>query len=579
MVLVFFALGLMSKPMLVTLPFILLLLDYWPLRRFRELPLSRLVVEKLPFLLLSAASCAVTFVAQSREHSVAPLERIPMDLRFENAAVSYVGYLFKLVWPTHLSVIYPFPKQIPWTLWLPAVIVLLFISWLVWRARGRKPQWLVGWYWYLGMTVPVIGLVQVGAQSMADRYTYLPLIGVAVALTFGISIPNTLPRLGRAMRIALPSLILAGCLVGTGIQLRHWRDSESLFNHALAVTGENSVAHSNLATVLFREGRMDDALPHLRKAIELDRYDTEARMKLAVVLLRKGQVDEAIELSRVAAQMRPDSAPAQYNLGNALLQKGSLEEAITQFQKALELQPDFVDADNNLGSALLRSDRAAQAIPYFQKVLETRPGDAKAQSNLAVGLMHVGKVEEALKYFRQTAELGPRNKSAHNNLAKALLQIGRQDEALVEFQRVVEIDPQDAETWGRLGMIYLGKHELGEGIKCFEQLLKVQPENVQVLNDSAWILATCPDGSVRNGAQAVEWAARASELTKGSNPAILATLAAAYAEAGRFNEAVEISRKVLELMSGARDSAKVEELQHRLEQYQAGAAYRDPALR
>jgi len=442
--LLLFALALMAKPMLVTLPFVFLLLDYWPLRRvtgdgwrvtgdkksvgkrstFNSSAFAfgygatapkrseggqlSTILEKWPFFALAAASCVVTFIAQKRGGAVAPLGGYPLSARIGNAAVAYVKYLFNSVYPVNLAVFYPLPKEIPLVQVAGAMMVLAVISWLIWRARRQRPYLLMGWLWYLGMLVPAVGLVQVGPQAMADRFTYLPLIGVFIGVVFGLGDLAKKLRLEPMVMISIAGIVLAGCLFATARQLHFWRDNETLFERTLAVTKDNPVAH--------------------------------------------------------------------YTLGNGLLQRGQVEEAMAQFQKALEIKPDYTEAHNNLGCAFLRKGQVNKAMAHFQKALE------------------------------------------------------------------------------------------------------LQPNNVEVQNNLAWVLATAPNASLRNGVKAVGLAQRANQLSGGQNPAFIGTLAAAYAEAGRFPEAVTTARQTLQLATGQTSPAAVDALRTQIGLYQAGLPFRDLSL-
>ncbi len=317
--LLFFALGLMSKPMLVTLPFVLLLLDYWPLQRVPHFELRfshwlRLVREKWPFFVLAAASCVVTFIAQKRGGAVAPLEAYPLSARLGNVAVTYVKYLFKSVYPVNLAVIYPVPREVVWGQVAGAVLVLAVITGLVWWVRVSRPYLLTGWLWYLGMLVPVIGLVQVGDVSMADRFTYLPLIGVFVMIIWGGKELGGRRPAAKLIRGVVMATALAACLVTTSRQLRYWRNSETLCRHALDVTTRNVIAYYSLGIALVDEGKNDAALVQLHEALAIAPGFAEGRCELARVLEHQGKIQEAINQYRVALHYNPDQLETLNNL-------------------------------------------------------------------------------------------------------------------------------------------------------------------------------------------------------------------------------------------------------------------------
>jgi tetratricopeptide (TPR) repeat protein len=500
LVLLFFALGLMSKPMVVTLPFVLLLLDYWPLNRlsgFTPKVLFRLVAEKIPLLALSGAACVATMVAQ--KEIIMPE---PVALRIGNAVVSYVIYLRQMVWPTGLAVLYPYPRALPgWEIALTAGL-LAAISAGVFLGRQRRPYLLMGWLWYLGMLVPAIGLVQSGLRAHADRYTYQPQIGLYFALTWWVADLSVGWRHRREVLGAGCLIILAALIFSACTQTMYWRNSESLWTHTLACTSDNDVAHNDLGYALFQKGRMDEAILHFQTALRI----------------------------------KPDYALACYNLGNALLQKGRRDEAMIRFQEALQIKPDYAEAHDNLGNLLLQNGRVDEAMVHYQKALQIKPDSAEA----------------------------------HNNLGNALFQKGRVDEAIAQCLAALQIKPDYADAHDNLGNLLLQKGNADEAIAQFKQALEIKPGFPEALNNLAWVLATSSQGLLRNGGQAVELAERANRLTGGDNPVILHTLAAAYAEAGRFGDALRSDQKAVALARAAGQPDLVEQINVELKLYAAG---------
>jgi len=401
--LVFFALGLMSKPMLVTLPFVMLLLDFWPLNRVEGFRLKvagskiiqpstfnlQLVIEKWPFFLLAAISCVVTFLAQ-RAEAVVALDRVPLGLRFENVPVAYVRYLSKTVWPVNLAVIYPLPKQWPWPGVAAATAVLIFLSVMAWRGRRQSPWLLVGWLWFLGTLVPVIGLVQVGAQALADRYTYVPLIGIFIAVAFQVGkwveqfqIPKT------AASIAAIA-VLTACITGTQHQLRYWEDSRSLFTHALAVTKDNFTAQLDLGVALAEEGKPDEALSHYRETLRLYPELYQADINIGDLLDDMGKPSEALIYCRKAVELNPNRAPLHNTLGIVLAELGRFNEAANEFNTAARLDPTYPWAHFEMGKALLKQGRDAGAIDRFREALRLDPENFQILTYIA----HVLAAEE-----------------------------------------------------------------------------------------------------------------------------------------------------------------------------------------
>jgi Tfp pilus assembly protein PilF len=395
------ALGLMAKPMLVTLPFVLLLLDYWPLGRFDvEVPsignnlkrLWRLVWEKWSLFLLSLASSIITFLVQQRGLAVQPLELIPAESRIANAFVSYASYVWKMIWPTHLAVYYPHPLESlqKWQIMAAAFLVLSIFGMVLWGIR-RRPYLIVGWLWYLGTLVPVIGLVQVGGQAMADRYTYVPLIGLFISFVWGISdITATRSRLKGALAVsaAVVVVIFAIC---TSFQLRHWKNTKTLFEHALQVTSRNQLAHNQLGLALLKEGSPEKATEHLLEALRITPQYVHAHINLGNAYKDQGEVDKAEQEYRRALRYVPSHATANNNLGILLAMRGKTDEALTLFSKVLEIDPDNARAHNNMGIALAKRGEFGKAIEHFSAALRIDPQHASARQNLKRALDRQGR--------------------------------------------------------------------------------------------------------------------------------------------------------------------------------------------
>jgi len=368
---VLFALGLMSKPMVVTLPFVLLLLDYWPLKRVTcdgwrvtgsdsrltpslhrfITPLLRLLLEKLPFFGLAAVASIVTFVVQQHSGAMKMFQSLPLGARVGNALVSYCRYLGKLSWPADLAVFYPLRGHWPVAQVLLAGGLLLGITVLFIVLRGRYPFKLMGWLWYCGTLVPVIGLVQVGDQAMADRYTYIPSLGVLILVIWGVYELACRWRYHALVLSVAGGLAIVLCFGLTRLQLGHWQDNETLFRHALAVTENNYLAHNNLGIALDREGRTGEAISQFQETIRLTPDDAEAQNNLGVALNKMGRIDEAISHYQEAIRLKPGFAGFYNNLGIAFGMKGQIDEAINQFQEAIRLKHDFAEARNNLARA------------------------------------------------------------------------------------------------------------------------------------------------------------------------------------------------------------------------------------
>ena len=561
--LLFLALGLMSKPMLVTWPFVMLLLDYWPLGRNAEFgvrnagarirnaeagaagtvpgrasPWMKLVWEKIPFFALAAAASIVTFVVQGG--AMAEAKSFPLGMRSGNALISYCRYLGRLFWPTDLAVFYPYPEHWPLEEVLLGGGLIVGVSGLLFVLRRRAPFLLMGWLWFCGTLVPVIGLVQVGAQAMADRYSYIPSLGVLILAVWGAY------ELSRRWHYAAMALPVAGCaaialcLALTRQQLGHWKNTETLFQHALAVTENNWLAHNTIGSILEKKGQFNEAITHYQEAIRLKPDYAEARYNLGVALVSNGQIDEAMGQFQEAIRLDPECAEAHNNLGVALVNKGQIDEAIRQHREALRVKPDYAEAHYNLGIALIRKGQIDEAISQYHEAIRLKPDYADAHNNLGNILLKKGQIDEAISQFQETLRLQPDYALAHNNLGSGLAQKGQWAEAIAHYQRT----------------------------------LVLQPGATVPQNHLAWLLATCPQAALRNGAQAVELARELERLSGGKNPEYLDTLAAAYAEAGQFPQAVEAAGRALSL-AAAQTNLHVEEIRGRLKLYQNHSPYHE----
>lgn len=417
-----FALGLMSKPMLVTLPFVLLLLDFWPLRRL-ELPLNnssikKLLWEKVPLFALAAASSVITLLVQRGAGAVEGGLRL--SVRLENALVSYARYVLKTFWPVDLSVIYPHPVHWPPLVLLVSgvVVALISVCTLIW---GRRRPWLlVGWLWFLGMLVPVIGLVQVGSQSIADRYMYLPIIGLLVAVVWsGYSLMGWQPSATTPLS-ALGAVAVLVCTAVSRHQIGYWHSSEALFRHAIAVTANNPLAHNCLAAALVDEGRRDEAIDEYRLSLRYWPQDAIGHNLLAGLLASKGRYDEAISEFREALRWKPNDYASHNNLGVALIMQGRTDEALEHFREAVRLQPGDPTLHNSLAAALVRKGQLDDAIEQYQKAIQIWPEFAKAHHGLGMTLARKGRLDEGISHLQTAVRLEPNYQEAQKNLAAAL---------------------------------------------------------------------------------------------------------------------------------------------------------------
>jgi tetratricopeptide (TPR) repeat protein len=517
--LIFAALGLMSKPMLVTVPFVLLLLDYWPQKRFTSRSAAgRLVVEKIPFLVLSIAACVMTWMMQQKAGATNTLAMVPWSLRIENAFVSFARYLGKIFWPENLAVFYPLPGH--WPAWLVLFSIVLLVALCVGAVALKKkyPFVFTGWFWFAGMLVPVIGLVQVGSQAMADRYVYLPQVGLYVLAAWLVAELSVRFRQRAVMLAGLSAVVLTALIYRACVQVSYWSSSETLWRHAIASTPDD----------LWTQNVLGYAIVH---------------NNLGSALLQDGKLDEAIVQFQAAQNADPRDAAACYNLGNAFFQQGRMDDAIAQFQQTLKLNPRNAMASFNLGTALLKEGHVDEAMVQFEEAQKLGLADAGAFFDLGNDLLQAGRVDDAIAQYGEALKVDPANASAHSNLGSALLREGRVDEAVTQYQEALKIQPGSATFQNNLARVI-------------------------------WAFATAPNPSMRNGPRAVELAQQANGLTEGKSPVILRVLAAAAAENGNFHAAVETGQQALGLAQQEQNSSLSDAIRQDIACYQAGSPVR-----
>ncbi len=445
-VVVLFCGGLMSKPMIVTLPFALLLLDFWPLGRWKTIPFRRLILEKLPLLILAAAASVITLIAQQRGGAVSSLELIPLGLRLQNAAISYVIYVLKFLWPTNVSIIYPFYETLPPWQVAGAISVLIAISILTLLETRRRPYLAAGWLWFLGTLVPVIGFIQVGAQSRADRYTYIPFIGLSVILAWGL---EEISNLSNWAKPAVIAIAIAACLswfTATFIDVGYWRNTIAIFEHAIEVTNNNSIAQARLAQGLLFDGRVTEAIPHLEESLRSNPNDPEPHVLLGEALSRSDKLADAAAQFQAAVQLRPSDADAQEGLGMVLTDLGRIAEARPHLLEAIRLRPGDPDSHYNLGRLYGLSGQADQAIAQFAETVRLKPNDAAAHYNLATALAVAGRIDPACDEFRAAMRLKPDYMEAHLSLARLFASLDRCKEAVVELREALRLEPDSADA-------------------------------------------------------------------------------------------------------------------------------------
>lgn len=565
--------GLLAKPTLVTLPCVLLLLDYWPLNRLTRATALRLVLEKLPLFAVVVAGCVVTVVAQHRVLGTA--EQYSSPMRLANALLAYAQYLGNFFWPFDLAAFYPHPRLGlgSWKV-LTAAAALVVVTVLVVREAKRRPYLLVGWLWFLGTFVPMIGLVQIAGHGRADRYTYLPHIGLTLAVVWLlVEVAERYASWQTPLRVAL-GVVVGGFVLVTWKQSAIWQSAETLCTHALEVTTGNHEAHRNLAVMrerdekfpeaqkhfeaalachpdkrvvhndlgalFMKQRRYDEATQHFLKSLELDPYQAETRNNLGTLYLMQGKPDEAVTHLDEAMKLNPSYAGTHFNLALARAMQGRFDESAAHFATGQQFDGTNPLAYHSYGVALRNNRRPDLAIPQIEAALRLRPETAEFHSDLGLALRFAQQVPRAVEAFREAVRLNPRDARHHRYLAHALTESGDPTTAAVYYQNSLELDRR----W---------------------------PE---ALDQQAWRLAGYPDAAMRNGPVAVHLAEQVCQATGFREAGYVDTLAAAYAEVGRFDEAANLARKAVELALAARQNDMAAEMRDRLRLYEAKQPFR-----
>jgi Flp pilus assembly protein TadD len=445
--LLLFALGLMAKPMLVTLPFVLLLLDYWPLDRigrFQWRMLYRLILEKIPFFALAAVSSVITFIIQKGSGAVPDINTLSLQSRVANAFLSYTRYIGKMFWPQDLAVFYPLDARTiqSWQVVVPCALLMIVVSVLAIRF-GRKQKYLfVGWFWYLGTLLPVSGLIQVGSHAMADRYTYVTLTGLFIIIAWGL--PDLLGKwpqrkiaLGLSMVIVLTTLGICAHR-----QVSYWNNSITLFSHAIEVTQNNYIAHCNLGTVYGKLGRYQDEIEAYKQAIRIKPDYAEAHYNLGIAYGSFGRHQDAVEAYKQAIRINPNFAMAHCNLGVACSKLGRHQDAVEAYKQAIRIKPDYAEAQSNLGVAYSSLGRHQDAVEAYKQAIRIKPDYADAHYMLGVTYGGLGRYQDAIESYKQTIRIKPDDADAHSNLGSAYFLTGDKGSALEEYKILKTLDAE-----------------------------------------------------------------------------------------------------------------------------------------
>ncbi|MCE5250890.1 tetratricopeptide repeat protein [bacterium] len=496
-----FSLGFLSKPMVVTLPFALLLLDYWPLGRLkigqygmasapkinerihsgkRRMTPGQVLIEKIPLFFLSALFSFITYFVQEKGGAIQASELFPFRLRFENAIVSYIIYMYKTIWPFRLSVFYPHPGE-SLKMWqvMGSAALLVIVTVLIIRSARRYPFLVTGWLWFLGILVPVIGLVQVGIQALADRYTYIPIIGLFIMAAWGI--PECMKR-WNYRNIALS--VVTGVLVTAStaaawVQTGYWRDSSTLFRHAVDVTSNNYLAHNNLGAFLEERKEHDEAIRHFEEALRINPDYPDANNNLGVLLNGLGRSEEAMDHFSRVLRVNPNHARAHNNMGSVLDGLGRHDEAAVHFLIAIDNDPGYINAYNNYGISLERQGKLDEATAQFLTVLRLEPFNAEAHNNLGSVCLRQGKIDAAISHYKEALGLKPDYPEALVNLGSIMLQQGRLDDALNYCNEALRLNPDYADAYYNLGNVYARQGRFDDACSRYYDALRLKPDHAE----------------------------------------------------------------------------------------------------
>ena len=490
-IIMFLSLGLMAKPMLVTIPFVLLLLDVWPLGRFqykkdsqsmedtavqKEISKNyRLFLEKIPLFIPVVISCILTLIAQKRGDAIKTFAALSLKHRISNALVSYVNYILKTIWPHKLAVFYPHPGnelaawQVVW-----ATLLIVAACFLAIKEIKRHPYIAVGLFWYLGTLVPVIGLLQVGGQAMADRYTYIPLIGIFIVIVWGISDILKRWRYRKIFFGISAAIILIALTWNTSLQLKNWKNGITLFEHTVKVTKNNYRAQNNLAAALTSVS-LDQAISHYKAALKIKPDYLLGLANLGAAFIEKGSYDEAIDVYLKVISIDPEYLKAHVNIGIAFFRIGNYDKAVLHFKKALEINPQEKDAHINLANVLFSQGKPGEAIFHYNDILKTDSQNADIHYNLAYVLSTQNKIDEAIFHYMEALRVNPEYSKAYYNLGNLLMDQGKIKEAVANFAKAIQFKPDYVQVYNKLGLILFNQGKLDKAKVFFSKAIQINP--------------------------------------------------------------------------------------------------------
>ncbi|MFH1481524.1 MAG: tetratricopeptide repeat protein, partial [Pseudomonadota bacterium] len=481
-----FILGLMSKSMIMTLPFVLLLLDYWPLKRFQwgqacpymirgiqRSPALHLFLEKVPLMGLAGISGILTFLMMKGERTVTLVKMMPRETTTANTLVSYVGYMGKMLWPANLAIPYLHPGRLP--LWQAggAALILLCITLLAIRCMKTRPYLFMGWLWYLITLLPVIGLVKMGPDTMADRYTYVPLVGLFMILAWGVPDLVSGRHYARMILAFSAGISLSAILVLSWFQIPHWRNSITLFQHTLRVVPDNSQAHNNMGLALLDQGKIDESISRFREALRIKSSFPDAHNNLGNALLQQGKADEAIAHYQTSLRVSPNNPKYRRNLGLAYRTKGELDAALGEFERSLSINPDFPEVVNDMGLYYVKKGRLDRAIPFFQKAVDLKPDYAYAINNLGQCYHIQGRFDLALAQFKKALAITPDSAEVYCNLGTTLASKGLFTEAEAAIRRAIQLNPSNPIFFNSLATLYAQQGMIDQAIETRNKALSI----------------------------------------------------------------------------------------------------------
>jgi len=576
------ACGLLSKPTVVTLPFSLLLLDFWPLQRIRW-PAKKspddsprptyktssilwLIIEKIPLFILSAVLSVITYVVQKSGGAVKTGQHLTIDIRIANAIASYIEYIGKIFYPRRLAPFYPHPGETLGFIWpLLCLLILAAVSAIVIYLARRRRYLAFGWLWYLGLLVPVLGLIQSGGQALADRYLYLPSVGIFIIVGWAAA------ELFAKYKITLAAaagIILAVLLLCTRTQIPYWKNNYTLYSHAVAVVEDNHVMENNYGDTLRKKGRFQEAIEHFDRAIQANPRYLIAYNNKGRAFLDLDKVDKAIEIFNQACRIDKNRYDTYNYLGLAYSQKDQLDLAVQNYEISIRLKPDYYQALNNLGIVLKAQGKIEQAVENWQKALKVKPDYPNAHYNLGLVRAREGKYNSAADHLEKTIKAKPDWPEAYYNLGGIYYRMGRVDLAVEHCAEALRLKPDYFKAGIVLAQILFQMERTGQALDCCYRVLQTEPNQPEVLSLLARFLAS-DNAKFQNTDEAVKFARRACDLTDYNQPELLETLAVAYAAAGKVTNAIDTLQKALELAVATGRADLAEQIRSRLQQYKA----------